>query len=332
MRSRTRATGKPALDREVRHSRLWLALLIALCAGCAGAVHEPYPPAEGQAVRLVFVTDHGWHTGIVVHQADIPVGLWPTDRDFAGSEYVEVGWGDRDFYLAPQGTPWLALKAAIWSTSAVLHVVAFDGPPDRFFAGREVVALRISERGFRRLAEFVREAWATDASGRPIPLGPGPDPGSRFYLATGRYSLLRTCNTWTAAALRAAGLPINPTSMVTAGQLMNEARSVGTVIGGRRSQRASERANLARHLEEHAPAVGVLDDGDRLPAFSTQVVQLRLPGLDPGFFRTRTTHRHELVAPHRVSVSACSCGPRVRASASGIADARRFRPEEQGPR
>lgn len=115
--------------------------------------------------------------------------MWPTQRDFAGSEYVEVGWGDRNFYLAPQGTLWLALKAAFWSTSAVLHVIAFDGPPERSFAGREVVALRVSERGFRRLADFVGAAWATDESGEPIPLGPGLYPLSRFYLATGRYFL-----------------------------------------------------------------------------------------------------------------------------------------------
>ena len=213
-------------------SRIWLALLIALCVGCAGAVQAPYPPAEGEAVRLVYVIDHGWHTGIAVRQADIPAALWPTHRDFAGSEYVEVGWGDRNFYLAPQGTLWLALKAAFGSTSAVLHVIAFDGPPDRFFAGREVVALRVSERGFRRLADFVGAAWATDESGEPIQLGPGLYPLSRFYPATGRYFLLRTCNTWTAAALRAAGFPINPTFVVTAGQVMDQARSLGTVIGG----------------------------------------------------------------------------------------------------
>ena len=116
-----------------------------------GRFRSPPRRQKGEAVRLVYVTDHGWHTGIVVRQADIPVGLWPTQRDFAGSEYVEVGWGDRNFYLAPQGTLWLALKAAFWSTSVVLHVIAFDGPPHRFFAGREVVALRVSERGFRRL-------------------------------------------------------------------------------------------------------------------------------------------------------------------------------------
>ena len=208
-------------------SRRWLVLLIALCAGCAGAVQEPSSPAGGEAIRRVFVIDHGWHTGIVVRQADLPVGLWPTHRDVAGSEYIEVGWGDRDFYLAPKGTLALALKAAFRSTATVLHVVALDGPPDRWFAGHEVVTLRVSERGFRGLADFVGAAWARDESGEPILLGPGLYPRSRFYRATGRYSLLTTCNTWTAEALQAAGLPINPTSVVTAGQVMSEARRAG---------------------------------------------------------------------------------------------------------
>jgi uncharacterized protein (TIGR02117 family) len=221
----------PALNGGGTHARIWLVLLVALCAGCAGALQEPYPPAEGEAVRLVYVTDHGWHTGIVVRQSDVPAALWPTHRDFPGSKYVEIGWGDRNFYLAPQGTLWLALKAAFWSTSAVLHVIAFDGPPNRSFPGREVVALRVSEHGFRQLADFVGAAWATDESGEPIRLGPGLYPLSRFYLANGKYSLLRTCNAWTATALRAAGLPINPTFVVTASQVMNEARSFGTPIG-----------------------------------------------------------------------------------------------------
>ncbi len=209
------------------HPRRWLALLIALGASCAGAVQESSSPAEGEAVRLVYVIDHGWHTGIVVRHADLPAGLWPTHRDFAGSEHIEVGWGDRDFYLAPAGTLALALRAAFRSTAVVLHVVAFDGPPDRRFAGREVVTLRVSERGFRRLADFVGAAWARDESGEPISLGPGLYPLSRFYLATGRYSLQTTCNTWTAKALRAAGLLINPASVVTAGQVLNEARRAG---------------------------------------------------------------------------------------------------------
>lgn len=217
--------------REVtaRLTLIGLLVLGAAGAGCAGPVYELYPPATGERVRPVYVTNHGWHTGIAVRREDIPEDLWPEHRDLPSSEYVEVGWGDRDFYVAPEGTPWLALKAVFWSAASVLHVVGFTGPVERFFSGREIVEIRVAERGFRELAAFFQDAYARDG-GRPIVLSPGHYPNSRFYLAREKYSLLRTCNTWTARALRSAGLPVTPADAVTASDLMDQVRKLGKVV------------------------------------------------------------------------------------------------------
>ena len=67
--------------------------------------------------------------------------------------------------------------------------------------------VELSAAGAEALARFVSRAYARDASGAPIDLGPGLYPGSRFYAATGRYSLFHTCNSWIAEALRARRLP-----------------------------------------------------------------------------------------------------------------------------
>ena len=204
-----------------------LLVFSALLAGCAGALQGLYPPAPGELVKPVYVINHGWHTGIAVRRADIPQGVWPEHGDFADFEYVEVGWGDRDFYVAPEGTLWLAVKAVFWPTPGVLHVVGFDGPVDRIFRKREIVEVLVSDRGFRQLAVFLQDAYARDESGRATPLGPGQYPNSRFYVARDKYFLLRTCNTWTARALRSAGLPITPLYAVTAGNVMGQARRFG---------------------------------------------------------------------------------------------------------
>jgi hypothetical protein len=63
---------------------------------------------------------------------------------------------------------------------------------------------------------------AKDAAGMPRRLGPGPDPQSVFYAATGTYDLSHTCNTWTAEALRAAGAPVSAAGVVFAGQLLDQ--------------------------------------------------------------------------------------------------------------
>ena len=208
----------------------WLGLLLALVAGCAGPVQGLYPPGAGEPIRPIYVINHGWHTGIAVRRADIPEGVWPQHRDLRASEYVEVGWGNRDFYLAPEGTVWLALKAAVWPAPGVLHVVGFDGPVERFFGGREIVQVLVSDRGFHQLAVGIQDAYAKDDAGTPIVVGPGQYANSRFYVAREKYYLLKTCNTWTVTALRAAGLPVVPLSAVTAAGAIGEARRFGRVL------------------------------------------------------------------------------------------------------
>ncbi|MBI3028018.1 MAG: DUF2459 domain-containing protein [Candidatus Rokubacteria bacterium] len=200
---------------------------LVLAAGCAGPIRGLYPPRPGEAAVSVYVLSHGWHTGIAVRRADVPPGLWPEHGDFAGSEFVEVGWGDRDFYQAQEGTSGLALRAAVWSRASVLHVVGFNGAVGRAFPGSDVVELGVSARGLERLSAFIEDAYARDAAGRAMPLGPGQAPVSRFYVARETYYLWRTCNTWTARVLRAAGVPITPLYAITAGNVMYQVRRSG---------------------------------------------------------------------------------------------------------
>ena len=214
------------------------ALLLAfsvLASGCAGPVHGLYPPREGESVTPVWVVSHGWHTGIVVRREDVPDGLWPQHRDFADSELVEIGWGERDFYMAPEGTSGMALRAALWPASSVLHVAGFRGAAERYFPVSEVVEITLSRRGFEELAAFIQEAYATDEAGGTIGLGPGHYPSSRFYLARETYHALKTCNTWTAKALRSAGCPITPFYALTAGNVIYQATAFcgGTRVGPR---------------------------------------------------------------------------------------------------
>jgi uncharacterized protein (TIGR02117 family) len=201
-----------------------LLALAVLASGCVGPVHDLYPPRAGEPVTSVWVVSHGWHTGIVVRRQDVPGGLWPQLRDFAGSELIEVGWGERDFYMAPAGTSGMALKAALWPGSSVLHVAGFSGPAERYFAASEIVEITLSRRGVEKLAAFIQEAYATDEAGGAIRLGPGQYPRSRFYLARETYHALKTCNTWTAKALRSAGCPITPVYALTAGNVIHQAR------------------------------------------------------------------------------------------------------------
>lgn len=208
-----------------------LALLLILC-GCASAPLPPAPETAGREWRSVQVVNHGLHAGLLIARTDLLRELPALAETFGDGDFVELGWGDEAFYRAPQATLGLALRALFRSSAAVLHVVKITGDPRRRFAGSEVVELRLSADGYRQLLAFVAASFSRPAPDALAELGPGLYGESRFYSAEGRYSLLRTCNTWLAEALAAGGCPLQPAAVLTAGQLMSRLRQMtpaGTV-------------------------------------------------------------------------------------------------------
>jgi len=196
------------------------AAMVALTAGCLGPIASLYPPAPDAPVEPVWVVDHGWHTGLVLARSSIARGLLSEQDHFPAAPYLELGWGDADFYRAPDAGVWLAIRAAVFSRDSVLHVVGLPTRPETAFAAEDVVEIRLSRPGFDALARFVDGSF--DRAGQPAasPQGRGLYGDSVFYPARGRYHLLNTCNTWIAEALRAAGLPITPVYAMTGGNLM----------------------------------------------------------------------------------------------------------------
>ena len=212
------------LGGRVRRAVVVLILAVAALTGiaCVGPSRRGEEPRSDETPAIVYVVGHGWHTGIVVRRADVS-DAWPQAGFLPPTTYLEVGWGDRAFYETPNAGVGLAIQAAFASDASALHVAGFDRPPGEAFPGADVVAIPLSRGGVVALGRFVSRSYALDVTGRPIELGPGLYPGSRFYAATGRYSLLRTCNNWIAEALRAGGCPISPAWAITAGALLRQA-------------------------------------------------------------------------------------------------------------
>ncbi len=200
-------------------------LLLVVCGLAAGlSACGAAPVAPAPAAYSVHVVNHGWHAGLLLRAADVPAGAWPARADFPDAAFLEVGWGNRAFYMAADPGPWLGLKAIAWPTPGVLHVVGVDAVPERFFPGAEILEIGVAPAGLQRLLEHLRQSHAFDAAGRPITLGPGLYGHSRFYAARERFHLFKTCNVWVAAALQAAGVPVSPTLTLTTERLMAQLR------------------------------------------------------------------------------------------------------------
>ncbi len=201
---------------------------VILCGACTGPVKELDPPAANEPTLSVYLVSHGWHTGIVFRRADIPRAIWPEADDFPGAEYLEVGWGDRDYYQAREPGPWLTLKAALWPTPSVLHIVGFSDSVENFFPASDIIRVDLPARGFERLSGYLHDSYARDAAGQTLRLGPSLYGDGRFYLSREKFHLFNTCNVWTARGLRAAGLPVTPFLSITTEQVLSQVQKFGT--------------------------------------------------------------------------------------------------------
>jgi uncharacterized protein (TIGR02117 family) len=204
-----------------------LALCVPALLGCTSAARPAALPAPDVPALTIHVVSHGWHTGLVIRRSDIPGGLWPESADFPDAQYLEVGWGDRDFYQAPGIDLWLAIKAALWPTPSVLHVVGFSGSIVEYFARSDIVELRLSPRSLKRLITLIHDSHERRDSGRAAAIGPGLYGNSRFYPSRERFHLFNTCNLWTSRALQAAGFPVGGLGSLTASGVLRQARELG---------------------------------------------------------------------------------------------------------
>jgi uncharacterized protein (TIGR02117 family) len=177
------------------------------------------------AERTIWLVNIGWHVGIALPIDPAVRRAIPELAAFPEADFVEIGWGDREFYRAENPGPAAAMKAALLPTPAVLHLYAFAGAVGARFSTSEIIGIALPDSEFTGLLQHISASFDRSAAGDGGELGTGLyGASSRFIHATGTFHLARTCNTWTAEALAAAGLDIEPGAIVTAGSLMAAAR------------------------------------------------------------------------------------------------------------
>jgi hypothetical protein len=200
----------------------WTLLFFWTLAACSAA-GERIDDAAPESLRSIYVVRRGWHTGVAIAATDWPTQNWSVLNDFPGERYLEFGWGDERFYRTETNTVWGGIRAALFSTSSVIHVIGLQEPEADAALANEVVEVRVPVDGLRKLAASIEREFA-DAS--PTPTGatltaaPAPN---RFYQAQRRFYFPRMCNWWIAARLAEAGCPVEPWTVMLASRVIREA-------------------------------------------------------------------------------------------------------------
>ena len=169
----------------------------------------------------VYIVRQSLHTGFVVPASIIQSHLPQVYDGFEDSEFIEFGWGDKEYYQAEEVTFSLAMRALVLPTRSVIRTVGIPETPEIHFADNEREVFCLDSRQYSLLLNFIENSFSKDSNGLIINSKDGADDNSQFYEARGTYSLFNTCNNWIAKGLKSAGLNISPAFKITAGSIMN---------------------------------------------------------------------------------------------------------------
>lgn len=172
--------------------------------------------------KEIHVIKYEWHTG-VIFKRDEATNYFPAlQNDFNEFEYIDVGWGDKDFYMAEEETFWLAFKAGMLPTKSALHISALNDNPEEYYRGFEMVKINLDEENFKNLIQYFNKSFALDENNNNIKLKNGLKKNSQFYLSNEKYYIFKTCNNWIAKGLKKAGVPIRPFFAFTSKNVMKQ--------------------------------------------------------------------------------------------------------------
>lgn len=167
--------------------------------------------SQADCTISLYISNQGIHTEIIVPVKNeyfdwnqyLP--LTEIGRDATSDyKYLSFGWGDRAFMLETSTSaivnPVTAFKALFLPTPSTVHVQSYRVFPQSI----ETKCVKISGENYLRLVKFIKNSFQLDAAGKKMKISYGYDNSDSFYEAKGSYSILRTCNDWTAEALQKA--------------------------------------------------------------------------------------------------------------------------------
>jgi uncharacterized protein (TIGR02117 family) len=133
-------------------------------------------------------------------------------KDADRYNYLSFGWGDKKFFMNSSFDPMTIFDVLFLPGSSVMHVWGHPEPKLQLDPDFELKQVNLSKAQYLKLAQFINDTFVRGASPvenrsadeRTIYLKQGLYSNSGFYEAKGTYSALRTCNSWTAEALRVA--------------------------------------------------------------------------------------------------------------------------------
>ncbi|HKI03449.1 MAG TPA: DUF2459 domain-containing protein [Thermoanaerobaculia bacterium] len=177
------------------------------------------PPVPGPGPYRVYVADWGYHTSIVVEQ---PPGWRMGPPGEEAAPFLELGWGDRRFYMESDYRLHNLFATLFLPTEAVAYLDGRTSPPQVSGGARAVFVRDVDAATLHTLLTELARSFVHLPSGqRAAPFPQAPGYAGRFYPAYGAYLWAGDCNWWTVKRLQGAGLAGRAGGVVLSGQAID---------------------------------------------------------------------------------------------------------------
>lgn len=191
-------------------------LLYGLLVLALGNIPVQGEPAAQKGIRIAVCGTEA-HTDLVLParvmssdtEIDWPSILPPPTDTPQPTDFVTIGWGQKEFFLTTPTWGDLRLSTALRAmlgAPSVLRVYYEPALPPQSPWCRHMV---ISPTRYGDLARYIQREILESPSGRAIPVvypAVGKQ-GTVFYEGRSLFHAFKTCNTWTLGGVKAAGLP-----------------------------------------------------------------------------------------------------------------------------
>lgn len=197
-----------------RRGKRWVAWLSGLSLFLTGLLALNFFPASAPSTRpwvtaadsvSIALLPHALHAGVLL-PAKAAGWSWCDSLGMDSTlHYVEIGWGEEDYYTLARPGLGVVLQAAFVPTGSVLHVAGFyEG--DALVQQGKAASLVLSTQDYLALCH----ALSASFEGWPQPHIAKPKGWygrqSIFFTGNEHYHALHTCNPWLARKLHAAGI------------------------------------------------------------------------------------------------------------------------------
>lgn len=180
--------------------------------------------SHAHAQNNIFISKSDWHVGIILEVFELSKKEISCLAEFKDYKFVDIGWGDADFYQSSEDFDvYLATKAILLPTSSVVRIQGYNNEIKDIIKYRDYTfEITLDSTQYNLLCDFIESSFKKDESNQNIISMEKYSGVIKYYHSTHKYYFANTCNTWVAEALEYSGYEINSSNVITAEELFKE--------------------------------------------------------------------------------------------------------------